>query len=103
MILHRRIHKFVAGKFDEGVDLAQQLNRLGRDKLGAKSQVYVSSIWGGSQPRPRLFIDTQHMTLAAMEDYFAKFFDLPEVKELMPKWQAVEEESWAENYTLLVD
>jgi hypothetical protein len=103
MILHRRIHKFVNGKFDEGVALAQKLNRLARDKLGCKSRLYKSSILGGSLPRPRLVVDTEHESLAALESYFADFFALPEVKKLLPRWQELEEESWAENYTLLPD
>ncbi|MEW5957956.1 MAG: hypothetical protein AB1801_09550 [Chloroflexota bacterium] len=103
MILHRRIHKFVPGKFDEGVVLAKEFDRLGRAILGSQSKLYVSSMWGGAQPRPRLIVDTEHENLAAMEKYYQRFFELPAVQQLLPQWQAVEAESWAENYELLSD
>lgn len=103
MILHRRIHKFVHGQFDTGVGLAKDLDRLARQHLASRSRLYVSSAWGGQQPRPRLIVDTEHDSLSAMEDYFERFKALPEVALLLPKWCAVEEETWAETYVLVPD
>jgi hypothetical protein len=103
MILHRRIHKFASGKFDEGVALGKEFDRIARERLGCQSRLYVTSLWGGRQPSPRLIVDTEHHSLAEMERYFARFYDLPEVQGLLPQWKALEEESWSENYTLLVN
>lgn len=101
MILHRRIHKFASGKFDDGVALAQEFNRVARDRLGCGSKMYVASMWGGSLPRPRLVVDTEHESLAELEQYYARFFALAEVQALVPRWAAVVEDTWTENYVLV--
>jgi hypothetical protein len=60
--------------------------------------MYVASMWGGSLPRPRLVVDTEHESLAELEQYYARFFALAEVQALVPRWAAVVEDTWTENY-----
>lgn len=103
MILHRRIHKFVSGKFDEGIELAMEFRRVGQEKLGVTSRVYRTDLHGGPLPRGRLIIDNLFVNLAAIDDYYQAFFALPELAESLARWKALEEESWAENYVLLAD
>lgn len=101
MILHRRIHKFRKESFDEGVQLAKQLNDISTTKLGRGGTLYAPSMLGSALSRRHLVIDTVHENLAAMEQHFQSFLALDEVRPLLGRWNEVEEETWAENYRII--
>ena len=100
MILHRRIHKMTFDGFAEGLGLAVELNRLAGEKLGKRGLVYHPSMLGSSLSRRHIVVDTYHDNLAAMEEYYRAFLGLPEVQPLLPRWNEVEEDSWAENFVI---
>lgn len=100
MILHRRIHKLKVDRFEEGLSLARELNRIASAKLGKQGKVYHPSMLGSSLSRRHVVVDTYHDSLSTMEEYYRAFLDLPEVQSLLPRWNDVEEESWAENFVV---
>lgn len=102
MILHRRIHKFKAGDFNEGLQLACQLNQLASEKLGKRGMVYQPSMLGSGMSRRHVVVDTYHDSLGAMEEYYRSFMALAEVKTILTRWSDVEEESWSENFLIVV-
>jgi hypothetical protein len=103
MILHRRIHKLRIDQLSDGLALAVELNRLAVEKLGKTGMVYHPGMIGSPLSRRHVVIDTYHDSLAAMEQYYLDFAALPEVRALLPRWMEAEEESWSENYVIVVD